>query len=356
MKLYTTHRLSVIDHGADSSLQGYSSYKENLETNDFAVFEKEDIYKVQIYIMAVAGISLFVACVMMTSSKLDSSYEVLHIISKKHKDETQRFRSKSLFWAVISTLVFLIMIVAISDFYEISKFGTNWNSTTISIYYLIIVGIVLCPFVCGVISMIIVLRAKKRGKLIALPMILLCRRRQPNNHTPGKAILFYQFIGSFTILLTSLAVSFHGTGIVIAALANPLQVFSTLATFAVVAFYLTYAFADIYDCYEDMFNASPLSNCSSEVLFFILRLLTHALVVLLFILFSYTYLTAVIFIGGNKIGVVSSIANVLPLILLTIFTWLSKHEVQKFVKFESSGTSIDTLIQDINNLRRETNL
>ena len=307
--------------------------------------------------MSVAGISLFFACVMMISSKLDSSYELLHTRSKERNEKkTQAFRFKSLFWAVISTLVLVIMMVFVLDVIEISSFGSTWNSSSISIYFLLIVGFVSSFFVCGVISMIIVLRAKKRGKLIALPMILLCRRRQPNNHTQGKAILFYQFIGSFTILLTSLAVSFHGTGIVIAALANPLQVFSTLATFVVVAFYLTYAFADIYDHYEDMFNASPLSNCSSEVLFFMLRLLTHALVVLLFILFSYTYLTAVIFIGGNKIGVVSSIANVLPLILLTIFTWLSKHEVQKFVKFESSGTSIDTLIQDINNLRRETNL
>ena len=292
--------------------------------------------------MAVAGISLFVACVMMTSSKLDSSYEVLHMISKKHKDETQRFRSKSLFWAVISTLVFLIMIVAISDFYEISKFGTNWNSTTISIYYLIIVGIVLCPFVCGVISMIIVLRAKKRGKLIALPMILLCRRRQTLNYTQGKAILFYQFIGSFTILLTSVAVSFHGTGIVIAALANPLQVFSAVATFVVAVFYLTYAFADIYDCYEDMFNASPLSNFRSEVLLFILRLLTHVLVILLIVLFSYTYLTAVIFVGGNNIGVIGSIANLLPIILLTFITWLYKHELQKFFKIKPSSSSDKT--------------
>ena len=271
----------------------------------------------------------------MTSSKLDSSYELLHIRSKEcNEKKTRRFRFKSLFWAVISTLVLVIMIVAISDFYEISTIGTTWNSNSISIYSLLIVGLVSSFFVCGFTSMIIVLRAKKRGNLIALPMILLCRRCQPFNNTQGKAILFYQFIGSFTILLTSLAVSFHGIGIVTAALVNPLQVFSTLATFVVVAFYITYAFADIYDHYEDMFNASLLSNCRSEVLIFILRLLTHALVVLLFILFSYTYLTAVIFIGGNKIDVISSIANVLPLILLTIFTWLSKREVQKFVKFD----------------------
>ena len=294
--------------------------------------------------MAVALISLLVACVIMTSSKLDSSYELLHIRSNKRKNETQRFRFKSLFWAVISTLVLVIMFVAILDCYEIFTFDTTWSSTSISIYYLIIVGLVLSPFVCGVISMIIVLRAKKRGKLIALPMILLCRRRQSFNYTQGKAILFYQFIGSFTILLTSVAVSIHGTGIVIAALANPLQVFSAVATFVVVAFYCTYAFADIYDHYEDMCDVSPLSNYRNNrsLLFLIFRGLTHILVLLFFCLFSYTYLTAVIFIGGSNVGVISSIANVLPIILLTIFTWLSKHELQNFVKLESSTNSIDT--------------
>ena len=178
--------------------------------------------------------------------------------------------------------------------------------------------------------------SKKRGKLIALPMILLCRRHQSFNRCQGKAILFYQFIGSFTILLTSVAVSIHGTGIVIAALANPLQVFSTVSTVVVAIFYCTYAFADIYDRYEDMYNATPLSNYrkNKSPLFLIFRGLTHVLVLVFFCLFSYTYLTAVIFIGGDNSGVVSSIAKVLPIILLTFFTWLSKHELQKFVKFE----------------------
>ena len=291
--------------------------------------------------MVFALISLVVACVIMTSSKLDSSYELLHIISKKHKDETQRFRSKSLFWAIISTLVFLILIVAFSDFYEISKFGTNWNSTTIFMYYLIVVCLVLSPFVCGVISMIIVVRAKKRGKLIALPMFLLCinRRRQTLNYIQGNVILFYQFIGSFTILLTSVAVSFHGTGIVIAALANPLQVFSAVATIVVNVFYLTYAYADIYDSYEDMFKTLPLPNFRSEVLFFILRLPTHVLVILLIVLFSYTYITDVIFVGSNNFGVIGFIANLLPIILVTFITWLYKNELQNYFKIKSSSNS-----------------
>ena len=132
LKLYTTHRLSVINHGADSSLRGYSSYKENLEINDFSVFKEEVIRKLHYYTLAVALISLLVACVIMTSSKLDSSYELLHIRSeKRNKDETQRFRFKSLFWAVISTLVLVIMMVVVLDVIEISSFGTTWNSTTI---------------------------------------------------------------------------------------------------------------------------------------------------------------------------------------------------------------------------------
>ena len=191
LKLYTTHRLSVIDHGVDSSLQGYSSCKENLETNDFEVFEEEKIHKLHYYTLAVALISLLVACVMIISSKLDSSYELLHMRSKKiNKDETQRFRFKSLFWAVISTLLLVIMMVVVLDVYEISRFGTTWNSTTIFLYYLIIVGLVLFLFVCGVISIIIVRRAKKGDKIISLVMILLCRRHQSFNHCQGKAITF----------------------------------------------------------------------------------------------------------------------------------------------------------------------
>ena len=258
---------------------------------------------------------------------------MLHKRSEKcDKDKTQRFRFKSLFWAVISTLVLVIMIVIVLDIYEISKFGTAWNSTSMSIYYLIIVGFVSYLIVCGVISIIIVVRARNRGKLIALPMILLCRKRQ------GKAELFYQFIGSLTILLASVAVTIHGIGIVIAAFTNPLQVFSTVSTVVVAVFYFTYMFADIYDHYEDIFNAS---NTRGGVPFLVLRLLTHTFVLLFFFLFSYIYLTAVIFIDGDDIGIVNLIANAFPILLVTFCAWLSKHELQKFFNFEPSCSSID---------------
>ena len=159
-------------------------------------------------------------------------------------------------------------MIFVLDNYEISRFGTAWNSTTITMYYLVIVGFVLSILACGVISMIIVVRAKK-DKLIVLPMVLLCRRHQPFNQSQGKAIIiFYQFIGSLTILLASVAVSILGTGIVIAALANPLQVFSTVSTVVIALFYLTYAFADIYDHFEDEFNVSSPSNIRSRVFFF----------------------------------------------------------------------------------------
>ena len=330
--------MSVIDHGADSSLQGYSSYKENLETNDFTVFEKEYIHKVHIYVMIFALICLLVASVIMTSSMLYSKYELLHMRSEKLKKKTQRFRFKSLFWAIISTLVLVIMMVVVLDVIEISNFGITWNSTLTSIYYVVIVGFVLSIFLCGVISTVIV-GTKKRVNLIALPNMLLCSRSKPLNQCQKNAIIFYQWIGSFAILFTSVVVSIHGAGIVIAALANPLQVLSAVATGVVALFYLTYAFADIYDHYEDMFNVFY----RSQILFFILRLLTHALVILFFLLFSYTYLTAVIFVAGGNSGVVSSIANVLPIILLTFFTWLSKRELQKFVNFESSSSNFSAM-------------
>ena len=255
--------------------------------------------------------------------------------SEKPKKKTQRFRFKSLFWAIISTLFLVIIMVVVSDVIEISKFGITWNSTLTSIYYLVIVGLALSIFLCGVISTVIV-GTKKRVNLIALPNILLCSRSKPLNQCQKNAIIFYQWIGSFAILFTSaVVVSIHGTGIVIAALANPLQVLSTVATFVVALFYLTYAFADIYDHYEDMFNVFY----KSQVLFFIFRGVTHALVILFVILFSYTYSTAVIFIAGGNSGVVSSIANILPIILLTFFTWLSKRELQKFVNFDSSSSN-----------------
>ena len=283
---------------------------------------------------------------------LDSNYELLYRKSKtRNKENTQRFRFKSLFWAIISTLILVNMMIFVLDIYEISRFGTAWNSTTISIYYLIIIGLVLSICVCGVFSIIIIVRRakdrpelteKKEANFIALPMILLCRRDESSNHCEGKAVIFYQFIGSLTILLSSVAFCIHGIGIVIAALANPLQVFSTVSTVVIALFYLTYAFADIYDCYEDLFCVHPLPNYRSRVFSFILRLPTHAFALLFFLLFSYTYLTAVIFIGADNSGIVNSISNFFPILLLTFITWLSKHELQKFVNFESSGSSMDT--------------
>ena len=294
--------------------------------------------------MAVALISLLVACIIVISSKLDSSYQLLHKRSIKPKKKSQKFRFKSLFWAVISTLVLVTMIVVALDVNDISKFGTTWSSTALSIYIILIVVLVMSLLVCGVISTAIVLRAKRRGYLISLPMFFLCSftRRQTSNQYRENAKIVYHLIGSFAILFTSFVVSIHGTGIVIAALANPLQVISTVATGVVALFYLTYAFADVYDHCEDMFDVSPLPNCRSQVLFFILRLLTHVLVLLFYVLFSYMYISDVIFISGGNSVVISSIANVLPIILLTFFIWLSKNELQKFVKFESSDSYNDT--------------
>ena len=295
--------------------------------------------------MAVALISLLIACIIVISSKLDSSYELLHISSNKRKNDSQKFRFKSLFWAVISTLVLVSITVVTLDVIEISKFGTTWSSTALSMYIILIVILVMSLLVCGVISIVIVLRAKKRGNLISLPTFFLCccTRRQTSNQCQEDAKFVYHLIGSFAILFTSFVVSIHGTGIVIAALANPLQVISTVATGVVALFYLTYAFADVYDHCEDMFDVSPLPNCRSQVLFFILRLLTHVLVLLFYVLFSYMYISDVIFISGGNSVVISSIANVLPIILLTFFTWLSKNELQKFVKFESSDSSLRQL-------------
>ena len=68
--------------------------------------------------------------------------------------------------------------------------------------------------------------------------------------------------------------------------------------------------------WETLFMLLVLSKKKKNLLFLIFHGLTHIVVLLLFCLFSYKYLTAVIFIGGNNIDVISSIANVLPLILL----------------------------------------
>ena len=83
------------------------------------------------------------------------------------------------------------------DVNEIFKFVTAWNSTSISIYYLIIVGLVFFSiFVFHFNGNCCT--SKIGGKGIAF-------------HTQGKANLFYQFIGSFAILVTCVGVSIHST-------------------------------------------------------------------------------------------------------------------------------------------------
>ena len=88
----------------------------------------------------------------------------------------------------------------------------------------------------------------------------------------------------------------------------------------------------IYDHYEDIFSSTALSNYrkNKSQLFLIFRGLTHVLVLSFFVSF-HIHIKQLLFllVHGDNSGVISSIANVLPIILFAFFTWLSKHELQK---------------------------
>ena len=146
-----------------------------------------------------------------------------------------------------------------------------------------------------------------------------------------------------TELLAMLILSFHGCGIILAVLVNPVQTFATMALSIMIILFFLFNCTYIYEKGEN------IEHCSDYFEIF-LRIVLCIIFVTSLALFGNIYLNVILFAVTEKSGVLSLLAQIFPAILLAFMCWLVKKEYDNFigksVEFELSTIKKKEVIVD----------
>ena len=127
-----------------------------------------------------------------------------------------------------------------------------------------------------------------------------------------------------TELLTILVFSFHGCGIILAVLVNPVQVFATMVLSIMIILFFLFNCTYIYEIGERIVERIDYFEI-------FLRIVLCIIFVAFLAMFGNIYLNVILFAGTEHSGVVSSLAHIFPAILLTFTGWLVKKEYDNFI-------------------------
>ena len=237
----------------------------------------------------------------------------------------QRFRFKSIMWATVTALLILVIIILGFDLHHIITFGLMWNNRNKYVYYLLLLGLVLVVIMNVIIAIFITQIGYKRKELIELPNLFLFKKTV--------IVVIFHFLFVVTELLTMLVLSVHGCGIILAVLVNPVQVFATMALSIMIILFFLFKCTYIYEKGENMkqcCGCEGMKQCCGCFLIISKVVMCLSFVTFL-ILFGDIYLNAILFAGTEKSGVLSSLAQIFPAILLTFIGWLVKKEYDNFI-------------------------
>lgn len=331
-----------VSEGVDTSSQGYVLYK--LGNSQIRLFQDSTSNYSSYEIRMIASVVLIVLVVQLWAPfKVYQSYDSMQKESKKgitHSE--QKFRFKSLFWAFIATLGIAVAAIVLMDLYHIATFVVYWNDNRRFLYYITAAVFFLFFAFDGLIAIILIKMFHKKQKLVNIPNLLLCQR-DPSSYDNLSFIwkayyLLFQFIAVTSLLSFSSLSTLHGCGIVLALLAHPVQVFSM----AVLIFTMALSFMLLLTFVFEDFELSCKTDASIAVTVckLIVRVLLSVSVVAFLYLFGTTYLNVVLFVGNDSTGVVDSLAQIFPALLLSFLGWVIKKEYDNFVKHEKDSVSI----------------
>ena len=309
--------MSTLNDGIDPVFQGYTSYESNIYNEGFRVFEREDVYKRYVGEMIAAIVLVVIYCQITAPIYIWKKNK--HLIRKSKQGlmhPGQRFRFKSIMWATVTTLLILEIIILGCDLHHIITFGLPWNNRNAHIYDILIAGFFVVVIMDLIIASIITGIGYKRNKLIELPNLFLFKNKV--------IVVFFHFLFVMTELLAMVLLGFHGCGIILAVLVNPVQVFATMALSIMIILFFLFNCTYIYEEVENM------KQCSDWFLI-VLKVVLCLIFVTFLILFGGIYLNAILFAGTEKSGVLSSLAQAFPAILLTFIGWLVKKEYDNFI-------------------------
>ena len=291
---------------------------------------------------------LVIFCTIAIPNELNKYYITLHEKSEEGRSFEQTFRFKSIFWAFVSVFGWIIVIIAVVDIYHYLEFGVTWKSEYAFYYYMIMCAVVVLGIAALVTSILIVKRAYTKKTLIELPYLIsraMCQKVPPEAGEQHQcfscaniSLLVWQVMAVFILLGSITLLSFHACGVILAILANPIQVISNVAIYMIVALCTVFAFAYIFERTEEiladeMHGKTPKIHLLCQILVFIC-------LILFIVCFGYTYLNVILFIGDDSTGFISSFAKVLPLLVLTGISWIMKNELQKYTANDTESSSV----------------
>ena len=353
LKSYAIQRSSTLHDGVNDFVQGYSQYKINNSRDDFYVFQQEEQYRFFIFLATGSLFMLLVFCTIIIPIELDKYYVTLHEKAEERRSGEQTFLFKSIFWAFVSVFGWLIFIIAIVDIYHYLEFGATWRSEYSFYYYMILCTVVTLGTVALVSTTVIVKRAYAKKSLIELPRLIsraMCQNVQPKPEQNNKCcscanitLLVWQMIAVLIILTALSLLSFHACGVILAILANPIQVISNVAIYMIVTLCTIFSFAYIFEHTEEILagethGKAPKIHLLCEILVFIC-------LILFIVCFGYTYLNVILFIGDDNTGFIASFAKLLPLLVLTGVSWVMKNELNKYNTGQHSAENATVITQ-----------
>ena len=237
-----------------------------------------------------------------------------HLVKKSKqglKHPGQKFRFKSIMWATVTALLILVIIILGFDLHHIITFGLMWNNRNKYLYYLLLLGLVLVVTMNFIIAIIITRISYKRNEFIEFPNLLLFKKTV--------IVVFFHFLFVLTVLLAMSVLSFHGCGIILAVLVNPVRVFATIVlSITIILFFLS-------NCTYIYEKGEYIKHCS-DYFEIALRIVLCIIFITFLALFGNVYVHAIPFAGVEHSGVVSLFAQILPAILLTFMAWLVKKQ------------------------------
>ena len=314
--------------------RGYSSYKD-LNINTFVVYGREDEYRWYIIFVAASLFALSSFCLLLVPAKIYKYYLTFQESSLKKKKKHQRFKFKSILWAFICVFGWMLFLMSVVSSIHVFSFGIHWKSIYGRIFYpLVIVTSSIIGIVALVIALFIAYRKRKNPFPVPyLFYITLCQFQSQEDEPKPRSfqyviLLIWQVIAIWIVIISSVTITFFTCGVLLAIFANPVEVIATVGIYITVFLCAVFAFAYIFEKSEEIISEQ---NSLSAKVRFMCQVLVFINVIIFLCMFGYTYMRVILLVGNiNDLGLVTSVAKLIPVLSVAVISWLMKRELQKY--------------------------